>query len=307
MVRFALLLLIFVSSSSAIAQFSDPVNKTARGVNYREIVVSVNVPYESCFLFSCTKKEGIMRGLLLLPDEIVSKPPYNLLVRSHGAQAWGGGWVHQSYSVGFHEVRLLGLGGYAVLYPMRKGFSVNDLPRSDMPSPDTTEPISCDGAESGIKSATSDVKAYLNVLATRNDVNLNRIILSGFSRGGIVSLALASEGHPGVVGVYNISGGWLSEGNMQTGGAWCGGSVNERLFRELGSKIKVPVISLYGGRDPFYSVGAIRHWHSFLGKNAPADLFIASQSGHTAALVGQDFEIFIAKLKNFHKLIDLPY
>jgi dienelactone hydrolase len=304
MIRSALLLLMFVFSPSVLAQFSDPVNKTtSRGVNYREIVVSVSTPYESCFLLSCTKKETTVRGLLSLPDEAVHKPPYNLLVRGHSSQDGGS---RLRYSIGIYESRLLGI-GYAVLYPVRKGFSVNDLPQSDI-SPDTTEPIttSCTGIETGITSALSDVKAYLNVLATRNDVNLNKIILSGFSRGGIVALALASEGYPGVVGVFNTSGGWMSE-TLTSGTPYCGASVNEKLFKEFGEKIKVPVFSVYGGNDWYQSESTIRRQLSFLGKHAPSDFVIASGAGHSVNPTGKDLTSYLEKLKTFHQLMGMPY
>ncbi len=106
------------------------------------------------------------------------------------------------------------------------------------------------------------------------------------SRGGVTSLALAAEGYPGVVGVINISGGWITPKVMwgDQKGNVCNPSFNPTLFEELGNKLNVPVLSLYGGQDPFFDISHIERNLSFLGKHAFADSLIVARSDHNAYL-----------------------
>ncbi len=274
-------ILFTISSLPVCAQFSAPIEKvTASGFRYSEIVVSVNVPQTSCFLGCKGNEEITLRGFLALPVGSGVKPPYKLFVRNHGSQDGGTHFPYPDFDVGIDRYVLPK--GYAIFRPYRKGFSSGQLPRSEA-NAETYEPRSCNvGNQEGVASAVSDVKAFLKVLTSRDDLDMKNIITYGQSRGGVVALALAAENYPGVVGVLQTVGGWLSEATW--GGAPCGASFNETLFREFGEKIKVPVLSLYGSIDKYYGVPHIKTLLSYLGKHAPADWMISEGDGHTVFL-----------------------
>ena len=286
MARISLGFIVALFFSSAVAQFSEPTRKVSkRGLHYQEVVVTTKVPFESCVNFSCRTKEVTLRGQLWLPEK--GDPPYKLVVFSHGAQTDD---VKSTYPTGIEPDRF-GLAGeyfqmgYAVLIAWRKGRSANDLPRSEI-SADSAESNRCsDDMRPGLKSALTDLKAYLMTMSSRGDIDHRRILLMGHSRGGATSLGVAAESVPGVVGVVNMSGMWLSEtARWGNPGAACGKGENEAFFREFGEKLKVPVLSLYGSQDPLASVSHIRSLLSRLGKNAPADFLIVDGAGHGVAL-----------------------
>lgn len=300
---FCLGLLLFVSQ--AVAQFGDEVARvTRRGLPYREVIVTVKSPIEKCFFFSCTMEEVTIRGLLWLPAK--GTPPYKLVVFSHGAQ---GPTPFHAKGVEPDGTGLPGeffAKGYAVMMAYRKGRSVNDLPEPEI-SADMAESNTCsDDMRPGLTSATSDVKAYLNALRLRNDLDMSKIMLMGHSRGGFVSLSVASEGLPGVIGVITISSGWLSEFAMwgpTAGSSSCNKGNNERFLTQFGEKIRVPVLALYGGKDPFHTAETYKKHMTYLGKNAPTDYLIVDGAGHNV-LLGSMRKVWEEKQNRFLKLID---
>lgn len=294
--------LLALSCPLAFAQFSDAVLKTSqRGLRYQEIVVTAKGVIESCVFFSCTTKETPIRGLLWLPETKQDK--YKLVVFSHGAQ---GPTPNRPTAVEPDRTGLAGeffRKGYAVLMAYRKGRVVNELPNSEV-SADDVESNSCKAdMRPGVRSAAADLKAYLQVLSTRNDLDIQSIVLMGHSRGGATSLAVAAERYPGVVGVINISGGWITPYAMWGDtGAICNPAFNPSFFEDIGKKIQVPVLSLYGGNDPYGDVSHIERNLSFLGRHAPADSLIVEGADHRAQL-GTARPVWEAKQARFLQLV----
>ena len=106
--------------------------------------------------------------------------------------------------------------------------------------------------ERGLASAKADTIELLSRLKDRPELDLTRVILAGQSRGGFLSVALAADGLPGVIGVMNFSGGW--HGEPCPGG----GSFNQLKFGEFGRRAAVPILSFYGDSDSYFSAGHIR-------------------------------------------------
>ena len=247
------------------------------GIKITETVITTNINYE----FGFFNKETVtvkLYGVLWTPTGF--QQPYPILIWNHGSQ--DGGTIFQ-----FGPDRALFSfflkQGFAVFYPLRKGFG-----RKEYPAPvykaDETEPIQCGNyasAEAGVKSAISDVKGFRTVLADRKDLDMTHVILMGQSRGGFLSLALAADGFPGLVAVINFSGGWFSEN--------CYGGYNSSKFSEFGKKIKVPVTSLYGDSDRYYGVSHIKSNLSNLdGKNNLSYSHIFEGEGHSSMLSKQN-------------------
>lgn len=278
------------------AQFSPPVEKMTSwgvgGVSYTEIVVSVNVPLTSCFL-GCGGRETTLRGKLWLPTGGEAKPPYKLFVSNHGAQ-YGVSHFKTAQTQKDTIVGLLLQNGYAILLPYRKGFSADDLPKSDT-SAETYESTWCSNDMSpGLASAVADVKAYLKAVSTRDDLDMKKIIMSGQSRGAVVALALAAEEYPGIIGVVNRSGMWVGESRLD-GGSCSASSYNTPFFKNFGERIKVPTLSIYGGKDQLYGMAGIKNLLSYLGKHAPADHVIIEDAGHTLYMSAE----YVVKLEKF--------
>jgi dienelactone hydrolase len=304
MLRFFLSIAMMLLSFQALAQFSEAVSKvTKKGTPYREVVVTVQSPLEKCFV-TCSTEQVTIRGLLWLPEKV--SPPYKLVVFTHGSQG-----STPFYPKGV-EPDANGLAGefftkgYAVMMGYRKGRSFNDLPVPEI-SADTAESTVCgDSGKSGLRSATSDIVAYLDVLRTRKDINPTKIILMGNSRGGVISLSVASKEYPGVAGVITISAGWVSEYGLWGSGAnsmRCDQGYNDFFFKDFGEKLKVPVLALYGGKDPLHSADTYRKHISYLGKHAPVDYLIVDDADHRAFL-GSARGVWEEKQDRFLRLID---
>lgn len=84
-------------------------------------------------------------------------------------------------------------------------------------------------------------------VVARADVDVQRILTAGVSRGGILAAAYAGQ-HPNAVrGVINFVGGWAGERCAQAE------HVNQNLFRRAAGYPR-PMLWLYGDHDPFYSL-----------------------------------------------------
>lgn len=233
-------------------------------LTYKEEIVTAKVPYKASYFSS--EKQVEVYGVLWTPrvkkGEVAKKMP--LFIMSHGSQ---GPNVKNIVNVQADGATLTLIeNGFAVFAPVRKGFRRKDDPPSDV-NVDSSEPIDCrswPAQEAGLKSAKDDTKALIKELGQRVDIDLTRIVLAGHSRGGFLSLALAADQTPGVVGVINLVGAWHSE-PCPSGSAY-----NSTKFDAFGKEIKVPVLSYYGTADPFYPEDMARKFINLLAQNKKA-------------------------------------
>ena len=130
--------------------------------------------------------------------------------------------------------------GYIEVVPMRKGRGNSDGPNveEDFSLPPSVE----------LDSALEDVQTVIDYLGTLPDVDTNRIVLSGVSRGGFLSVIYAGRHPAGIVGVINFSGGWFGEGMPLYSG------FNFQEFDQAGHDAKVPMLWLYADHDSYYSL-----------------------------------------------------
>lgn len=220
--------------------------KEFQGVKYTEEHIVFKVLADVGF-FSTDIQMIDMSALLWMPaNDSKALPP--LVISNHGSQDGG-----TSLEITPSRTWKFLARGYGVLAPIRKGFNAKGYPSSKA-SVNKTEPVSCgiqSSSESGVKSAIADVTDAIKALKERGTkVDFTKIVLTGASRGGFLSLALAASEFPGVVSVINFAGGWYSER--------CYADFNVQKFRQFGESIKVPTLSFYGDRDNYYSIHHIR-------------------------------------------------
>jgi dienelactone hydrolase len=87
-------------------------------------------------------------------------------------------------------------------------------------------------------------------MRTQSDVDPKRIILTGVSRGGLLSVAYASRYPDDVIGVVNFSGGWFGEGTAVS-------DYNFKVFEKAGHDAKIPMLWLYADHDSYYSLNYV--------------------------------------------------
>ena len=91
-------------------------------------------------------------------------------------------------------------------------------------------------AAQGIDNAITDTDAVVAYVKTLPFVDSSRILLSGISRGGFLSIIYASKQPKGVFGVVNFVGGWL--------GDKCPGKFNQQSFESAGATLRIPALWL---------------------------------------------------------------
>ena len=132
--------------------------------------------------------------------------------------------------------------GYAVVIPMRQGFSK---------SQGSYIGGGCN-IESNGRAQAEDVAVTLQRMAQRKDIDARRVVVFGQSQGGLTTTALGSLGLPDVVGLVNFSGGLRREN--------CNGWEAALVDAMAGyaQQTRVPSLWFYGDNDSSFGPAV---WH----------------------------------------------
>lgn len=138
--------------------------------------------------------------------------------------------------------------GWMVAFPQRRGRGQSDGLYDEGFNPDRSF-YSCqrDVALSGAERALDDMNAAVDWLRSRADVDTARMLSSGSSRGGVLSLVHLSRRPDVYLGAINFVGGWIGEG--------CGDyiDINRTLFVESAT-FPDDTLWLYANNDSFYTI-----------------------------------------------------
>lgn len=172
----------------------------------------------------------------IYPAEGTGKHP--VLILNHGSTGPGVVAPELVYRGGPEEPLFHSL-GYIEVVPMRKG-------RGKSEGPNLEEDFWSSNATT-LDSAVEDLRAVIEYLGKLPEVDTNRIVLAGVSRGGFLSSSYAGRYPTGICGVLNFSGGWYGESHWSS-------SFNTKEFKNAGRNAKVPQLWLYADHDSFYSL-----------------------------------------------------
>ncbi len=174
---------------------------------------------------------------------------FPLLVVNHGSTGNGSDpslfddtFIHKPTSLHFVEQ------GWMVAYPQRRGRGQSDgLYDEGFTRNRSGYSCTADIALAGADRALEDIDAVTDWLRMRADVDTTRMLISGSSRGGILSIAYLAQRPEVYLGAINFVGGWLGEG--------CGdfATVNRMLFVE-GAAFPGRSLWIYAENDSFYSL-----------------------------------------------------
>jgi dienelactone hydrolase len=135
--------------------------------------------------------------------------------------------------------------GYAVVVPMRQGFSK---------SGGSYIGGGCN-IESNGRVQAEDVKAVLDHVTAQPWADRERIVVMGQSHGGWTTLAFGTLGYPGVRGLVNFAGG-LRQDNCT---AWKHGLIG--AAGGYGREVKLPTLWFYGDNDSYFDPFTFRGMH----------------------------------------------
>jgi len=124
--------------------------------------------------------------------------------------------------------------GYAVVIPMRKGFSKSSGDYIDR---------GCDMTGHGYSQA-DDLQSTLDYLRTQAWADAGRVVVAGQSYGGLTAMAFGTRQYPGVKGLINFAGGLKMHGGDCR---WQQSLV--QAFASYGAKSTLPSIWFYGEND----------------------------------------------------------
>jgi dienelactone hydrolase len=168
---------------------------------------------------------------------------YPLVVISHGAPRDSSARRRMSPYASFRIAMEFARRGYAVVAVMRRGYGTS--------GGDYIEGVACDGdgdfTRSGLLAA-ADIRAALDFVSKRPDVDASVIIAAGESAGGFSSLALASLMPRGLVAVITFAGGRGSTGPHQI----CQRGKLIEAFAHYGRTARVPTLWIYAENDSFF-------------------------------------------------------
>lgn len=192
-------------------------------------------------------------------------------------------------------VRELVQRGYAVVVPMRQGFSK---------SGGSYIGAGCNVESNGHVQA-EDVQATLQHYAQRPDIDASRVIVFGQSHGGLTTLAFGTLNLPNVVGLVNFAGGLRQDGCV-------GWEQNlARAFGNYGRATRVPSLWFYGDNDSFWSVPVWTEMHRQYTQAGPAVRLVAFGSfgndahGLFAARAG--VPLWLPEVRKLFASLGLPF
>lgn len=145
--------------------------------------------------------------------------------------------------------------GWQVIFPQRRGRGQSDGLYDEGFELDRSS-YSCSArlALAGADRALEDLDVITDWARQHANVDSTRMLISGTSRGGILSVAHLARRPDVYLGAVNFVGGWLAEG--------CGDhlAVNRNLFAR-GAAWPLRTLWLYGVNDSFYSLPYTRGLH----------------------------------------------
>jgi pimeloyl-ACP methyl ester carboxylesterase len=175
------------------------------------------------------------------------------LVFNHGSTGRGDkpDWFKHTW-VGAEVGKYFVAKGWQVVFPQRRGRGASGGLYDEGFEPDRSR-YSCrqEPALAGFERAVADLDAVMDHLRRQPDVDMQRLLVGGVSRGGMLSVAYGGQ-YPGLFrGVLNFVGGWVGDVCRDAT------HINTTLSRR-GAAMTQPMLWLYGEADPYYRISHSR-------------------------------------------------
>jgi dienelactone hydrolase len=203
------------------------------------------------------KEDGVPQTLEMVVYRPHGPGPYPVVVFNHGSTGKGdqASWFKLTWASP-EVAQYFANQGWLVLFPQRRGRGQSDGVYDEGFSADRTQGYSCDAAPAlkGFERAVEDLDAVMKHVLQRPDVDAQRMLMGGVSRGGILSVAYAGRHPERFRGVVNFVGGWVGDACPEAS------VINASLMRQ-GGRFKQPMVWLYGNRDPYYKLSHSRANH----------------------------------------------
>ena len=133
--------------------------------------------------------------------------------------------------------------GWAAVVVMRRGYGDSGGDGTDSYGPC----VNPDYVAAGTAGA-ADLKASIDYLVNRPDIDRSRVISVGVSAGGFATVALTADPPPELVAAISFAGGRGSIHNDEV----CHGERLVEAFRSFGKRSRIPMLWVYAENDRFF-------------------------------------------------------
>jgi dienelactone hydrolase len=252
-------------------------------IAWREEIITYQVPGT----FGATRLEAT----LLLPDSRrFGTGPYPVTVFSHGDVEINPYKIRLRDMVVAREFLQMGV---AVLMPARRGVGMSEgtYPKN----------FSHEDGDATYKARvqSEDVLPALAWLKTRPELDAGRLILSGQSAGGYLTMYIASQSPPGLIGAIDFSGGRNDLTKAGTGP----GYLNRMMvdgFAEFGKNTRIPTLWVFAENDSRYTANTIRaSYEAFQAAGGKARLLLNPPIEGDGHFIHHKPELWRAALKDY--------
>ncbi|PWF41071.1 dienelactone hydrolase [Massilia glaciei] len=238
---------------------------------------------------------GIGKQAML--ETTVFKPngpgPFPLLVINHGKES--GEPRRQTRDRFIYMATAFVKRGYAVMLPMRQGFSRSSGRYLD---------FGCDMTANGYAQA-SDVLDTIDYARGMRWVDDTRILVAGQSYGGLATVALGTQAVPGVRGLLNFAGGLRDDADACD---WRGALV--AAFAHYGANNKIPSLWMYGANDSLFDPALVGRMHAAFvgmgGRARRAELGVFKRDAHGMAASRDGEKFWWRDTERFLEQIGMP-
>jgi dienelactone hydrolase len=155
--------------------------------------------------------------------------------------------------------------GFAVVLTMRRGFGASGGGFAE-----NAGPCANSNFTNAASAAVADLRAVIEHLTKRPDIDGARIISVGVSAGGFASVALSAENPPGLVAAINFAGGRGSPRDDEV----CSPERLVDAFATFGKKSRVPMLWVYAENDRYFGPAIAQRFHEAFSKGGGKAEFI---------------------------------
>jgi dienelactone hydrolase len=185
--------------------------------------------------------------------------------------------------------------GYAVVIPMRKGFSKSTGEYAD---------YGCDMTSNGVAQA-DDLQSTVEYLRTQSWADTKHMLVAGQSYGGLTAIAFGMRNMEGVKGLINFAGGLKVHGGDCN---WQNSLV--QAFATYGAKTALPSVWFYGANDQHFGPElAANMYHAYVEAGGHARLVAYGpfkKDAHGMAGSRDGVDIWWPEAEKFLKEIGMP-
>lgn len=182
-----------------------------------------------------------LEAMLLRPD---ASGRYPLVLLSHGAPRDGRDRAKMTAASQYPMAMEFARRGFAVAVVMRRGYGNSGggfaETRHGCADPDYVTPT---------RAAVRDLKAAIQALSARPDIDGHRIVAVGQSAGGMATVGLAADPPRGLIAAISFAGGRGSKADFVI----CNEAALIDAFRTFGKTARIPMLWVYTANDHFFA------------------------------------------------------